>query len=60
MIITIGNMCGFRLVALAVIMSMVPTALGVAAVYPATWLCTALCMFIYYKSGRWKPDCLPE
>lgn len=60
MIITISNMCGFRLVALAVIMSMVPTALGVAAVYPATWLCTALCMFIYYKSGRWKPNCFPE
>ena len=54
-VITIFNMCFIRIGALAVLMNVFHSAIGVAAVYPITWLCTAICMYGYYHTGRWMP-----
>lgn len=56
MTITLTNMCLVRTCILWLIINFYPSALSVAAVYPLTWACTALCLFIYYQSGRWVPD----
>jgi Na+-driven multidrug efflux pump len=49
MVITLFNMCVVRLVVLKLLVSLSPTVVGIAAVYPITWACSAACMFIYYK-----------
>lgn len=58
MVITIVNMCLVRVTVLTILMYVFHTAVGVAAVYPITWFCTAACMFGYYKSGKWIPESL--
>lgn len=55
MIIIIGNMCFARSAALSVLMKVFHSAVGVVAVYPITWLSTSVCMFAYYRAGRWLP-----
>lgn len=55
MVITICNMCFVRVAVLHGLMAIFHSAVGVAAVYPITWLCTAACMFAYYQTGRWIP-----
>ena len=58
--ITILNMCVIRLGVLKLLMLHTEDAAGIAAVYPITWACSALCMFAYYRSGRWMPETLRE
>ena len=53
MLIVVINMCVVRTCILKVVLHFYPNALGVAAVYPLTWACTGLCLFLYYKSGGW-------
>lgn len=53
MMIIIVNMCLLRTAVLILMMHMNPTVTGVAIVYPITWVCTAFCLFLYYKSKRW-------
>ena len=53
--IIVGNMCLVRTCILKGILSFKPGVVGVAAVYPITWMCTAVCLFLYYRSGRWIP-----
>lgn len=60
MVITILNMCVVRVTVLTILMHIFHTAVGVAAVYPITWLCNALCMFGYYRTGRWIPEDMKE
>lgn len=60
MIITIVNMCLVRVAVLNILLHFFPSVLSIAAVYPITWLCTATCMFVYYRSGRWIPVGLKE
>ncbi len=55
MLIVVINMCVVRTCILKVALYFYPSVLGVAAVYPLTWACTALCLFLYYRSGRWSP-----
>lgn len=55
MAVIVVNMCVIRICILQIVIAIYPSALGVAAVYPLTWACTALCLFLYYKSGRWVP-----
>lgn len=55
MIIVTVNMCAVRVAALEAVMLFSPDAASVAAIYPFTWGCTVLCLFVYYKSGRWIP-----
>lgn len=56
MVITVGNMCLVRVCALKLLLHFYPSILGVAAVYPLTWICTAFCMYLYYRSNRWIPN----
>jgi putative MATE family efflux protein len=55
MLIILVNMCGVRLGTLKLIMAKSPVVGSVAWVYPITWICTSLCLFIYYKTDRWVP-----
>lgn len=55
MLIIFVNMCGVRIGALKLIMAKSPVVGSVAWVYPITWICTSLCLFIYYKTDRWVP-----
>lgn len=54
MLIVIINMCVVRLCVLNIVMNINAEAGSVAVLYPVTWASTALCMFVYYKRGRWK------
>ncbi len=49
MMITIANMCGVRILLITLVMHFAPTAPMVAMIYPATWLTSACCMFVYYN-----------
>lgn len=53
MIIIITNICVLRTLLLFIIMGVYHDVRGVAVTYPITWAVTAICMFIYYKKGRW-------
>ncbi|MGN1014054.1 MAG: MATE family efflux transporter [Butyricicoccus sp.] len=55
MLIVVVNMCGVRLIALITIMNLSPSAPHVAVIYPITWICTVLCLAIYYRKGHWMP-----
>lgn len=48
----IGNV----IAVLKLIMARSPVAGSVAWVYPISWICTSLCLFIYYKTDRWLPE----
>lgn len=54
--IIVVNMCLVRTSVLKGILRFQPSVVGVAAVYPITWVCTAVCLFLYYRSCR----CLPQ
>lgn len=53
MAIIVVNMCAVRTCILRLMAVFFPSAHGVAAVYPLTWACTVLCLFGYYKWGKW-------
>ena len=53
MIIIVVNMCLVRTAVLMIMMHLHPTVTGVAVIYPLTWICTAFCLLLYYKSDRW-------
>ncbi|MGN0978579.1 MAG: MATE family efflux transporter [Faecousia sp.] len=53
--IIVVNMCLVRTCVLKGILHFQPSVVGVAAVYPITWVCTAVCLFLYYRSARWLP-----
>ena len=59
MILILGNMCVLRICLLQVMLYIRPDVQGVAVIYPVTWGTTALCMFLYYKWGRWEKN-VPE
>lgn len=54
MMITVINMCVLRTIILVLLTRVIPGVEGIAWVYPITWVCSAFCMFMYYKSARWK------
>lgn len=56
MIIILFNMCGVRLILLAIFMNLYATAGSIALVYPLTWLVTTICMGLYYRFGNWLPQ----
>ena len=53
--IIVVNMCLVRTCVLKGILRFQPSVVGVAAVYPITWVCTAVCLYLYYRSDRWIP-----
>lgn len=56
MLIILVNMCIVRIGVLKLIMARSPVVNSVAWVYPITWICTSLCLLIYYKTDRWVPE----
>ncbi len=48
MVIIVVNMCVIRILILNVIMILDPSAVGVAHMYPITWLSTSVCMIFCY------------
>ena len=56
MCITLLNMFAIRLLFLYIAMQIFDTVYDVALIFPATWVTTALCVSIYYFSGKWKRD----
>ena len=54
MCITLINMFAIRLLFLYIAMQLFHTVYDVALIFPATWITTALCVSIYYFSGKWK------
>ncbi len=52
MIITVGNMCGIRILALFIMISVFHTVQAVAVCYPITWITTSICLIIYYSFGK--------
>ena len=56
MIITVINMCGVRTLILMVMMHFSPSAMNLVAVYPLTWLVTATCHYLYYRTEKWMPE----
>lgn len=58
MIICLGNLCGLRILLLWLLLSVWHTVPALAAVYPITWACSAICLLLYYWFGRWMG--LPE
>lgn len=55
MIITLVNMCLVRVCILTAVMAIFHHVLAVASVYPMTWFANSLCLYLYYRSGRWIP-----
>lgn len=55
MVIVLANMCGIRLIILAVFMALWDSAEVIALTFPITWFLTSLCMAAYYKFGNWLP-----
>lgn len=56
MVIIMANICGLRTVLLFIFLNVFGTLESVAAVYPCAWFGAALCFFIYWMSGKWKPE----
>ena len=56
MVIILTNMFVVRICVLKIILYFLPSVVGVVAIYPITWVCTALCLGLYYRSGRWVPQ----
>ena len=55
-LIILVNTRGVRIGALKLITAKSPMVGSVAWVYPITWICTSLCLFIYYKTDCWVPE----
>ena len=51
MLITVGNICGVRIAALYLFVSLFHTVESVAVCYPITWFTTSICLAIYYFTG---------
>ena len=56
MVIILLNICVLRTVLLFVYINIWGTLESVAAVYPSVWFTAALSFFIYWLSGKWKPE----
>ncbi len=58
MVVTIVSYCGFRILALFIIMSKIRTAQGVALAYPISWSIAAVLMFVV--TIRFKKESMAE
>lgn len=52
MIIIVVNMCFVRILVLKIMMNFRPDAIGVAQIYPITWLITSICMIVCYRRAN--------
>lgn len=56
MVIILLNICVLRTILLFIFLNVWGTLESVAAVYPCAWFGCALCLFIYWIMGKWKPE----
>lgn len=52
MIIILVNLCGLRIILVNVMMKLYHSAPGVALIYPITWGCAAVCLYVYYRASK--------
>lgn len=53
MIISVGGICGLRILWVLFVVPHWHTLLGISICYPVSWFITAAILIIYYKKGRW-------
>lgn len=53
MLISVGGICGLRILWVLLIVPHWSTLLGISICYPVSWFLTAVILIIHYKRGRW-------
>ena len=53
MLISVGGICGLRILWVLFIVPHWSTLLGISICYPVSWFFTAVILIIHYKRGRW-------
>ena len=53
MIISVGGICGLRILWVLFVVPHWHTLLSISICYPISWLLTAAVLIVYYKKGRW-------
>ena len=53
MVISVGGICGLRILWVLFVVPHWHTLLSISICYPISWLLTATILIIYYKKGRW-------
>ncbi len=53
MIISVGGICGLRILWILLVVPHWNTLLGISVCYPVSWFFTAAILILYYKKGRW-------
>ena len=59
MLISVGGICGFRILWIVLVVPHWSSLLGISICYPISWLITAVILILYYQKGRWLKN-LPE
>ena len=53
MLISVGGICGLRILWVLLVVPHWSTLLGISICYPVSWFLTAVILIIHYKRGRW-------
>lgn len=53
MLISVGGICGLRILWVLFVVPHWSNLLGISICYPVSWLITAVVLIIYYKKGKW-------
>lgn len=53
MLISVGGICGFRILWIVLVVPHWSSLLSISICYPISWLITAVILIIYYRKGRW-------
>lgn len=53
MVISVGGICGLRILWVLFVVPHWHTLLSISICYPISWLLTATVLIVYYKKGRW-------
>ena len=53
MAISVGGICGIRILWILLVVPYWSSLLGISICYPLSWLVTAIILLVYYKRGKW-------
>ena len=53
MLLSVGGICGLRILWVLLLVPHWSTLLGISICYPVSWFLTAVILIIHYKRGRW-------
>ncbi|MBQ2925712.1 MAG: MATE family efflux transporter, partial [Ruminiclostridium sp.] len=56
MVISVGGICGVRLLWIFLVVPHWHTLLSISVCYPLSWLVTAVVLIVYYKKANWAAD----